>query len=65
MTVLPEVSTQLGPADAAAGCPSPARAPHPASTRATTVAIAPVAASERRRFLVVVMYGTPFLVKEA
>src|SRR3954468_14721853 len=65
LMVSPEVSTQLGAADLPPDASSPARAPQPASTRATIVAMVPVATSGRSRLLVVDICGTPFLVKEA
>jgi hypothetical protein len=56
LMVLPEVSTQLGAADLPLDVSSPARAPQPASTRATVVAKTPVATSVRSRLLVVDMW---------
>ncbi|MFI5913332.1 hypothetical protein [Dactylosporangium sp. NPDC051541] len=58
LMVLPEVSTQLGPADLLlADASSPARAPQPASMSATVVAKAPVATAVRSRMLVLNIYG--------
>src|SRR4051794_24803067 len=55
--VFPEVSTQLGAADLPPDAASPARAPQPVSTRATVVAMAPVATSVRSRLLRVDIWG--------
>src|SRR5690349_11557715 len=64
LMVVPEVSIQLGAADLLPATASPARAPQPASTRATVVAMAPVATSVCSRLLGVDICGNSVLVKE-